>query len=173
MHQFIKRWQQDVRGLAAVEAALIFPILLTLLLGLYDMGNALLVNQKTIRASQVVADLVTRDSVASTDDINEAVSAGELAFLPFSSAGFGVDIVSIRFDEAENPEIVWRETRDMDPVSNILDAVEALAEPDGGVVVVSAEYLFEPMFAGFITDRFTMNERAFARGRRGAVVERE
>lgn len=169
----LNQWRDDVSGLAAVEAAFIFPILLTMLLGLYEVGNALLANQKTIRASQVVADLVTRSNVVSNSDIDEAVQAGRLAFQPISADSFGVDIVSVRFDDDENASIVWRETRNMTAIANILDSVEALAEPGGGVVVVSTHYDFEPMFAGFITDQFTMSERAFARGRRGAIVEKE
>ena len=52
-------WKQD-DGLAAIEAALVFPLLLTMLMGTFDLGNAILANTKVVRASQVVADLVTR-----------------------------------------------------------------------------------------------------------------
>jgi Flp pilus assembly protein TadG len=57
---FTARWGRETEAVATVEAALVFPILLTLLLGTFDMGNGILANQKTIRASQIVADLMSR-----------------------------------------------------------------------------------------------------------------
>lgn len=163
-------WWQGREAIAAVESALVFPILLTLLLGVFDMGNAILANQKTIRASQVTADLIARNRSVTADIVNEAIEAGRLAYEPMSSGGFGVDVVSIRFDEDANPEIVWRETRDMNPMANILDDVMSLAEAGNGVVVVGVEYEFEPVFAGFIVNQIPMQERAFVRGRKSAVV---
>ncbi len=170
---FCKGWVGGEDGVAAAEAALIFPILMTLLLGVFDMGNGILSNQKTIRASQVTADLVTRLPSVTTADIDEAINAGQLSLTPFPSDTFGVDIVSIRFDDDALPEIIWRETRNMTPNPDVLTDVAALAEAGNGVVVVSVQYLFEPLFAGFIVDQIPMQEIAFARGRRSATVNRE
>ncbi|HBR68484.1 MAG TPA: hypothetical protein DEA55_03815 [Rhodospirillaceae bacterium] len=167
------RWSREECGVAAAEAALIFPILMTLLLGTFDMGNGILSNQKTIRASQVTADLITRDQTVTATDLEEAVRAGELALTPFPTGSYGVDIVSISFDNNAVPQIVWRETRNMTPNPDVLNDVAALAEAGSGVVVVSVKYLFEPVFAGFIVDQIPMQEIAFARGRKSAIVNLE
>lgn len=167
-----KAWKQEEEGMAAVEAALIFPVMLVLLLGVYDVGNAILANQKTIRSSQIVADLITRKSIIDISDVNEAVEAGRLAFEPIDSTSYGVDIVSIRFDEDASAEIVWRETRNMTPVANPLSAVSALEAANEGVVMVSVKYDYEPLFAGFVIDAFGMREVAFSRGRNSPVISR-
>lgn len=171
--ELAKKWINELDAIAAVEAALIFPILLTMLLGTFDIGNGILSNQKAIRASQVVADLITRDMTVDDSAINEAIDAGELAFQPFPVGSYGVDIVSVRFDDDAVAEILWRETRNMTANPDVLTDVAALAEPNSGVVVVSVQYLFEPVFAGFIVDQIPMEEIAFARGRRSATVTRE
>lgn len=168
-----QNWLESEEGMAAVEASMIFPVLLVLLVGTFDMGNGILANQKTIRASQVLADLVTRSSTVSVGDIDEAIEAAELALQPFDTTTFGVDLVSIRFDEDGDPEVVWRETRNMTASASVLNDVLPLAEPNGGVVVAIVEYLFEPAFAGFVVNEIQMQETAFARGRRTAVVNLE
>lgn len=173
IQNYLRNWARDEGGMAAVEAAMIFPVLLILLVGTFDMGNGILANQKTIRASQVVADLVTRNRSITAAEISEAVDAGELALQPFETAEYGVDIVSIRFDEDAQPEIAWRETRNMAASADVLDNVASLAEANGGVVVVTVQYLFEPAFAGFVVNEIQMQETAFARGRRSAVVNLE
>lgn len=169
---FIKKWIRNDDAVAAVESALVFPILLTLLLGTFDMGNAILANQKTIRASQVVGDLVTRTRSIDTAGIDEAITAGQLALAPLDTSSFGVDIVSIRFDDDAQPVIVWRETRGMTPITDVLTRVESLAEAGNGVVVVTVQYIFDPLFSGFVIGEIPMQEIAFTRGRKSAIVNR-
>lgn len=166
-------WLKEEKAIAAMEAAFVFPILLTLLLGVFDLGNAVLANQKVIRASQVVADLITRDRIVSAGDIDEAVMAGSLAIVPFDAGSYGVDIVSIRFVENDEMDVVWRETRNMTGIANLNERTAALAEDGNGVMVVTVEYLFEPLFSGFVVDHILMQETAFTRGRRSAVVCKE
>lgn len=166
----VKNWIENTEGVAAAEAALIFPLLLTILLGVFDMGNAVLANQKTIRASQVTGDLITRMREVTNNDINEAIEAGRLALMPMPTDQYGVDIVSIRFDEDAQGEIVWRETQNMSPMDDVLSKVSALATPNEGVVVVASEYNFEPVFTGFVINAVPMQEIAFTRGRLSPVV---
>ena len=45
---FISSWWVGREGVAATEAAFVFPILLTLLLGVFDFGNAILVLSETV-----------------------------------------------------------------------------------------------------------------------------
>lgn len=173
MITYIKRYIKDTSGVAAVEAGLIFPVLMIILLGVFDLGNGILAAQKTLRASQVTADLVARNRTISTSELNEAMTAGELALAPFGTASFGIDVASVRFDADANGQVVWQETRNMSANGNVLSQVEALAEANNGVVVVTTQYTFTPVFSGFILGDIEMREIAFARGRRSAVVNME
>jgi Flp pilus assembly protein TadG len=167
------RWRDESHAVASIESALVFPVMLLLLVGVYDLGNAILVNQKTIRASQIVADLVTRENIMTDDLLFEAVEAGRLAFAPLSSDSYGIDIVSIRFDENSDSEVVWRETVNMTPLSDVLGKVDSLASPEEGVVVVSVVYNYEPLISGFAISAIGMRETAFSRGRSKSVITRE
>ncbi len=170
---FFLRYRKAQEGVAAIEAAMVFPILLTLMLGTFDLGNGILANQKTIRASQVTADLLARNGAVTDAMIADAIKAGQLAFEPLSAASYGVDIVSIRFDADAVASIEWRETQNMTAMSDVLERVADIAEANDGVLVVGVRYDFEPVFAGFVVDNIPMYEIAFARGRKGAVVEKE
>jgi hypothetical protein len=174
IRSLFRSWLRDEEALAGTEAAMIFPLMLTLFLGLYDVGNGILANQKTIRASQIVADLIARKNVVTGADVNEAVKAGELAFEPMPQETYGVDIISVRFDpDTSDPEIVWRDTRNMTPIPDVFDRVSPLGLPGEGVVVVAVTYSFEPVFAGFVVDTFDMMEVGFSRGRSSPVVNHE
>ena len=170
LFSFLHRWYRDESGLAAVESALIFPVLLMMLLGTFDMGNAILANQKAIRASQVVADLITRNVNVDDGIIDEVIEAGRLAFDPLATGSYGVDIVSVGFDDDADPEIIWRETENMTPMGDVEARVASVADANSGVVVVAVEYQFDPIFVGFVMDTIAMQEVAFAKGRQSSVV---
>lgn len=171
--RIFKRWYKEEEALAAIEAAMVFPVMLIMLLGILDVGNGILANQKCVRASQVVADLVARNSTISQSDLDEAVEAGRLAFEPMDTSSYGVDIVSIRFDENANGEIVWRKTVNMTGAADPLASTAALAAANEGVVMVSVRYVFEPIFGKFVSPHLEMSEVAFTRGRSSAVVNLE
>lgn len=172
MFRQFSEWWRDESGLAAIEASMIFPIMLALLVGVFDGGNAILANQKTVRASQVVADLIARSGNATDADINEAIEAGRLAFVPLPTGSYGIDIVSLRFDEDANTEIVWRETVNMGSLPDTVVAVAALQEANEGVVMVTVDYQYDPLFVGFVFDTINMREVAFSRGRNAPVITR-
>lgn len=173
MKTLLKKYWQETEAIAAAEAAMIFPILLTLLLGTFDAGYGVLAAQKTIRASQVTADLIARNRTITNADLDSAIEAGRLSLYPFNTDSYGVDITSIEFDDDGNPEQLWCETQNMATSDNVLDKVAPLSAPGEGVVVVTVRYEFEPAFSGFIFHNIPMQETAFVRGRLTSTVKRE
>jgi Flp pilus assembly protein TadG len=169
----VKAWATDRAGTSAIEFALVFPSLLLMLLGVYEVGNAVMADQKTITASQIVADLITRNTVVADDDINNAITAGQLALYPFDTAKFGVDIVSIEFDANDKPQVVWRTTQNMQPDDASVDNAAGLGTSGDGVVVVTASYAYHPDLGGGVMNDINMHEVTYARGRRTAVVTKQ
>ncbi len=166
----ILRKSKNEDGLAAIEATLIFPILLILLLGTFDMGFGILASQKTIRASQVTADLIARSKSVTSSDIDEAINGGLVSLVPFDTTSFGVDIVSTEFDDDGNSIILWRRTQNMSPNNEALSSLEGLGVEGEGLVIVTVQYTFEPVFAGFVVDDFMIEEVSFVRGRLSSTV---
>ncbi len=166
----IREWRGSECGVAAVEAALLFPVLMTLMIGMNDIGYGILANQKTIAASQVSADLLARFRTVTYTDIDDAIEAARLALEPLDDDNFGVDVVSIEFDDNGDPEIVWRETRNMSPNDNAVNSTTGLGVSGEGVLIVTVEYQYEPAFSGFVIDTISMQEVAFVRGRRNSVI---
>ena len=72
------RWAREENAVAAIETAILFPILISLLMGCYDIGRGLNVNQKTIAAAQIIGDLVARDRSVTMSSLQDIVEAGRL-----------------------------------------------------------------------------------------------
>lgn len=164
------RWRLSEAGTALTETVILFPVLISLMMGCFDLGQGILVNQKTIGASQIMADLIARNRVVTTALIDDIVNAGELALEPYNPQGLGYDIASVRFDADGDPEVLWRVTQNMPPNDAAVDSSEGLGAEGEGVVVVTTTYTYRPYFTHFVVDEINMNEVAFLRGRRSATV---
>lgn len=165
-HKFI----HDTKGLAFLESALILPVLFVLLFGLFDLGQAVIINQKLTSATYTASDLVTRRSIVTDQDLDNAVGGAQLVIDPYSRAPLGVDIVGIEFDEDENPVSIWRHTNGMNQDPDLPDAAAGLGREGEGVVAVTAIYTYTPLFSNLITGDIEMKETTFMRGRRTSLV---
>ncbi len=170
IHDLFQRWCSEEEGLSFVEFVLVFPLMVTILFGVYDLGNGFLVNQKTIAASQIISDLITRNVSITSDDLDDIITAGQLSLAPYDTSSFGYDIVSVSFDEDDSPVEEWRRTFNMSVNQTAFDSTTALGMEGDGVIVVSVRYNYEPVFGGFVIDNIRMQEVSFARGRRTPVV---
>lgn len=167
----LKNWWHQDEGVAAIEAAMLFPVMTALMLGTYDLGTAIILNSRTLTATQVTADLISRDKSVNMADVNEAITAAQLVYQPYGLQDFGIDVVSVKFDDQRRPQVIWRETRDMSPNNNALDNILGMGDPGEGMIIVTVEYTYKPLFAKYFTDAIPMTEIAYARGRRSPTVE--
>lgn len=169
----MRAWMGNVAGAAAAEFVLIFPILMVMLMGVYELSRAISINQRSIAASQIIADLIARNVVVDTDMVDEAIRAGELALEPYSLEGMGVDIVSVQYDDNDVPQELWRITRDMDEDADAVENSTGLGVNGDGALIVTVQYLYQPVFDTILDETLTMRETTYARGRRTSVVSYE
>jgi Flp pilus assembly protein TadG len=166
----VKKWANDQEGVAALEAAMLFPPMLSLLFGTFDLGNGIMISQKTITSSQVAADLVSRNRTVDSAGITDIVAGAKLAFEPYAPNGFGIDVVSVEFDASQNPVVLWRHTEDMLPNSEAVSSVVGMADEGEGMIIVTVRYKYTPQFAQYFMDAIDFSEVAYTRGRRSATV---
>lgn len=159
-------------GVAATEFALVLPVLVSMLLGTIDLGRALWVSHKMLGATQTVADIITRNEIATNFDIQDAITAAEMVMDPFPMNEVGYDIVGIRFNQ-EDAEIRWRETVNMDADRRFPGLADGLGDHNEGVVAVVMQYSYQPAFYGFVIGEVNLQETAILRGRRVPYVARE
>lgn len=166
----LKNWSVEEDATAMLEAVMLFPPMLTLLMGVYDLGNGIVLAEKTITASQIAADLTARNRTVGSGDIEQIIDAAQLAFEPYVLREFGIDIASITFDASRHPVELWRVTRDMMPNTAAVASVDGMAPQGEGMVIVTVTYAYNPMFAQLFMDELVYQEVAFTRGRRSPTV---
>lgn len=170
----LMRLWRDRTGLAMAESALLLPLILSLTFGIYDLGRAIVLNQKVVAAAQISADLITRERTLTISEIDQAVAAARLAVHPYDHSGLGVDVAGLRFDSDARPYECWRET--FGPITSntaSIDDAEGLGLAGEGVIMVTTRYSYTPFFTGVFMGDFIFEEVAFFRGRKTPYLQLE
>jgi len=105
-----RAWLKDNRGVAAVEFALIVPLLLTMYLVTLEVGQGIETDKKVGRISSIVGDLVTQESQVTKADLDAILKIGAAIIQPYGRSKPSIVITGIQMTDVANPvaNVVWR-----------------------------------------------------------------
>jgi Flp pilus assembly protein TadG len=106
----LRRFGKDERGVAAIEFALVLPVMALILLGCFEVPRFVLIYQKIARTSSGVADLVAQaDEKISATQMTDVFSASKMMMQPYDVVANGVVIVSsINNPAGTGVKITWQ-----------------------------------------------------------------
>ena len=91
-----RRFRRDERGVSAIEFVLIFPLLVTMLAGTVDIGQALTVSRKMNQVVSTLGDMAAQQNTWSTTDIDAIIAGTATIIEPFSETDLKIDLVAGR-----------------------------------------------------------------------------
>ena len=175
--------RSDTRGVAAVEFALIVPIMFFLFVGAIEFSQALTVDRRVTQSASSTADLIAR---APSQGLTAAQVDNELAIVeqlirPYDASALTVRIVSVKATAvpgnpgAVNYVVDWsRDNHGATPYarngsySGIPDGLLVAGE---SVIVAEATYNYTPLiFHYFIQNAFNLNETFYLKPRNASCV---
>lgn len=99
----LSRFISDNKAVAAIEFALIVPILLALFLGGFEITRYVLIYQKVSKTTSSISDLISRSNELYENDISNSFNAIEHLLAPYYVEGeVKVIISSIMYDGSGN-----------------------------------------------------------------------
>jgi Flp pilus assembly protein TadG len=91
---------RDDRGSAAVEFAVIVPLMLVMFFGMVEITSAVAVNRKISMVTQQLADLASRYTTVNDTDMTNFGIIGNAMLTPYSSTPLQATITEIYIDPA-------------------------------------------------------------------------
>lgn len=154
-------------GQAAIEFALVLPILLILALGVAEMTNYIMAWLKVRSASTTAADLVARQESTTSGELDDVVNAVDVITAPFDSDNVEGSISHVEFDADKNASCTWSHQvhaadDDFDPTGDI----DTLAASNQGVVVLHIRLDYQSITGDFFELPSSVAEVAYAAPRR-------
>ena len=103
----LARFGRDQRGLAAIEFAMIFPIMVLLFLGSVEFSQGLTVDRRVTQVASSTADLVAQFEELTPEQVDDIIDIGTLLLGGFDPVPLRVTIVSVSTDADGNATVDW------------------------------------------------------------------
>jgi Flp pilus assembly protein TadG len=171
------RWLgRDSGGHALVEAALVFPLLLSLFLGISEFSEALTVNRRVEAAAGTSADLVARLKTVTTEDLEQIKPMIDAMLQPYPTATLSLVISSVVADADNETTVAWSHAEGAGVSARAAGSVVALpaglTEPNSSVILAEVRYGFRSTLTTLIVGELPMAAEAYVRPRLAARIEK-
>jgi len=177
------RWRGDEKGIAAVEFAMVVPIMFFLLIGAIEFSQALTVDRRVTQSASSTADLIAR---APSQGLTSAQVDNELKIIeqliePYDLTKLTVKIASVKATAAPGGGgalsyvVDWsRDNRGGTPYardSTYSGIPAGLLVAGESVIVAEASYNYTPLiFNYFIQNAFSLEEKFYLKPRNASCV---
>ncbi len=106
--QWWHRFAEAREGVAAVEFALIMPLLLLMYIGTVEASRALSYDRRLTSAASALGDLVAQNKGDLTmAELNDLFQAASVTVAPYSSSGLSQTVSCVFVDASGNAKVVW------------------------------------------------------------------
>lgn len=162
-------------GVVSIEAALLFPMMILLLLGTIDVTHAISLKRKIAVAASAVVDLTTQESTTVTaGELDDFIRAADAIMYPFSSTDTKVDLINFRRD-GSNVNQEWSHSRGGcggAPPSLTGATLTTLTQEDNDIIVARVCLTFQPLVGYLVgSGSWEIEESVAQRPRNGLTLD--
>lgn len=169
-----RRLLRDRKGFAAVEFAMVVPIMLMLYIGSVEVCEGLSLQQRVTSIARDTADLAAQVTSVTPADLTDIMRISDSLLGGYDPTRLKVTLVSILADAQGDPYVQWSVARD----GSIPYAKGAayttleigLVAPGQGIIISNVSYTFRPPIAHFIVDELELGESFSLSPRKSASV---
>lgn len=97
----------DRSGVGAIEFAILFPILVMLYIGAFEITVGLSVSKRAARAAGSVADIVTQQQGVTKTSLQQITTVANAIFAPYNTSQMQVKLTGITMDASANAKVLW------------------------------------------------------------------
>jgi Flp pilus assembly protein TadG len=145
--EVVSRFKASRHGVAAIEFALIAPVMLLMLLGTYEVAQAIAAKRKAVLTATTVANIVTQyTSISASLTMPDILNASATVLSPFAAANAIVVVSSISIDAQGKATIAWSQALNgaARPVGQVVAIPAALAVPNTSLIFGETTYAYTP-----------------------------
>jgi Flp pilus assembly protein TadG len=153
-------------GLAALEFALIAPMMIFLLFASVELIDVLDTSQRAQNATASVADVTARDTEVSNEEIGGLWAALDILLFPNTGASMQVRVTSVTIIDATTARVVWSEGHNMSPraANSEVSLPAGMMTPGTSVIMAESVYPYNAplgfLFEGSMNLKHTVYRRS-------------
>jgi len=173
----------DERGVAAVEFALLLPVMLIMYLGSVEVSQGLSADRKVVLLARTLGDLTTQKSAVSTSTMDTVSAAGSVVLSPLKVNVALMRVTSIAISApssgtVNDATVCWTYVKGTwSPAFAVGQKLDVTTVPTtlrtdigSSVVLAEVQYPYKPVIGYVITGQLQLKERIFMRPRVSSYV---
>lgn len=112
LRAYLRRFGRDERGIGAIEFAILFPVLLMLYLGAFELTLGLSVAKRTTRAAGSIADIVSQQKSVTKSTLTPMPSVASAILAPYTTTSLTLKITGVQLDASGSGTVTWSWAQD-------------------------------------------------------------
>jgi Flp pilus assembly protein TadG len=162
-------WRRCERGAAAIEFALVAPLLIVFHLGTVEMVQSWEAHRRIAHVAGALADLTAQAQSVSDADLGDILAAGALLVTPFSTSQLGERITSFTADDDGVVSQDWTVSKNW-TLAGGPSLPAGYLKANESVIVADASYRFTALFGIVLPASLTIRKHAYLRPRLSSQV---
>lgn len=171
---FLARLRRDLRGVAAVEFALIAPVMILGYFGVAEVTMAMMAHRRASHAASAVGDLVAQSRQMDQATMTDIFTIGSTMMRPFEETPLKVRVTSIKMDAAKDLKVVWSKGSGVGGLtvgSKVADAeLASLLQPFGSMIMAEMTYSYKSPFGQALPDALSFSDTFYLKPRQSDEV---
>lgn len=174
MLSWLRRALKAKDGLAAVEFAMLAPVMIAFFFGSIELTDALSCKQKVTGMASTAADLVAQETQVSNSDISNVFSAINSIVYPYPTTGLKIVITSLIDNGSGGGKVVWSDAQNASArtVNSTVSVPTGVITSGGSVILTEVTYPYVSTVAKYLTGTTNITSTFYARPRRSTTISR-
>lgn len=159
-----RRFVASTRAVAAIEFAMVLPVLLLLFLGSFDGGRAIAIYMKVRSATYSLDAITNQYTTIQSSDMTTIFSAVTQMMAPYSSAPATITISQIKLDASKKATISWSVSQGgtAHAPGSAMTVPSGVANPQSYLIFAEVSYTYTPMFGYFSSVAIPFSDNLYA-----------
>ena len=174
MLRFLANFRANTKGLAAIEFAMMVPVMLVTYFGISEVANYVLAARKVASVASTGADLVAQDTNVTNDEMNDIMLALNVILAPFDVSKAQFRLTCVEADSNGNTTVAWSDARNTSPRTpgSAISMPAGLVPNDQGIVMAEISFTYQTLFGMYLTNGMTVDDTFYLKPRRSITVLR-
>ena len=172
----VGRFRRNADGVAAVEFALLVPVLFVMLIGTVEIGQAVGLDRRISMATASTADLIAREKTANAASLDGIMQIVKSLLAPYDASRLSIGVVSVMAN-ATNANLTKVEWSYSYNGASVPSKCAPYAMPAGllgagaSAIIVEGRYDYEPLLIThyFMNSSMTLQDKATVSPRNSCV----
>jgi Flp pilus assembly protein TadG len=155
-------------GIAAVEFAMILPILVVLWIGGVEVTSGLSVDRRLNNFASTMGDLVSRTKQIPYSRIEDIFDLAEAALFPYAATGITMRVSAVTIQTNGNTKVAWSRARgmtahakDAQVNSSVPAALRPVSTTESQIIMAEVFYTYQPTIGYVITSDVELEDRMY------------